>query len=359
MTIAVMQGTIGLSPGSLFLRAIAIQEIAPSSVWSIWTGSASIANPADGLLIFGGYDQARIGGTLTAFPVSPGLYGDLPIALGFNVTGISYEQDNKSSPLFSPSEGYIAAIMDPNIDGILLPQQVVERYSLATGSTFDGDTALWTLPAAASPSGTLSFTLTNGYVTTVPADELWQRERIWNSDGQYMLPSGSPLLSEVSNTTETEYYVFGLAFMTMNYIIVDYERGNFHMAPAIRDSFRNNDRAQALQTVCRDTTYTFSESVPTSTTSTTLTSTSASTSTGTTTSTPSSNATGAIIGGIVGALVAVAALALVTFLMISRIHRQMMGKASSQRQAKPAPDPAQEPQQAPRKTDGLRRTQSL
>jgi hypothetical protein len=171
------------------------------------TGSRSIDKPVDGLLIFGGYDQARIGGTLTAF--------GQPLLI--NVTGISYDYGNKSFPLFSPSEGYIVVCMDTDLDGIKLSQQVVERYSSATGSTFDPDTGSFTLPAGAQPSGSISFALANGYVTTVPVDELWLPERFWNSDGQYTASPKSQLFSQVVNVTVPEATLsFGLAFMTMN-----------------------------------------------------------------------------------------------------------------------------------------------
>lgn len=278
--------------------------------------------------MIGGFDEARVTEALVNFPINlgwgaPPVYSDTLVTaacpLSINITSVSYETGNMSFSLFRDPQVPLTACLDSFYNYIELPQNTWNMFAKVSGGTYNSTWQALTYSRTDPPTGSMRVTLDNNYVTTIPADELFVKPRHWNVEGQYTTLSDWPLLAEVRNSSSYPSWSlgFGVPFMTMNYLIVDYERNQFQMAPANRTNFLNNDRAQQPTAICRPRT---NESA-TSTASHPVVSTKPSTihtASPSPSSTASKSEADAIAGGITGVFLGVALIALLGFLILRR-----------------------------------------
>lgn len=283
------QGVMPLGTSSDFLKIAVESGSVPSTVFGLWTGSRSIDHPVDGSLVIGGYDTTRIKGELTTFDSLD------QCEMCVIITELSYEDESGSTNLFSNSSESLQVNLQPSQRVLYVPQNVWENFQGATGAVYN-DSYL-TYPSTNVPTGNLSVTLQNGYKTTIPAEELFYYPRGYNDDGVYEVINNTYQISTIFNTTSDGYVLdWGIPFMTMNYVVADYKRNQFKMAPAIRTDFSSQGGGYALQASCDPV-------------ATTASATSSSTATGGTVTTSSGAPTspgnggsnvGPIVGGVVG-----------------------------------------------------------
>jgi hypothetical protein len=153
--------------------------------------------------------------------------------------------------------------------------------------------------------------LQNGYSTVIPASELFSLSRLYNSDGVYSIIDPDHTIAEVINYTDPKYVPdWGIPFLTMNYMIVDYDKGSFQMAPAIRTDFGSEGGA-LIETLC-----------PTPTSSPTPTPPIPPPVSPTPSPVSPHNYTGAIVGGVVGGVVGLALVAGLIFFILARRKRR-------------------------------------
>jgi len=279
------QAGIGMGQGSTFLKALVESGVAPSPIWSIWTGSRSVDHSIDGMVIIGGYDEGRVGGQLRSYPSRENC------AFPAYIANATYDTINGSTPLMTNMNA--SCCIDPFYNYIQLPQGAWESFGVSSGAVYNSTTEYLTYPASNPPLGNMTITLTDGYQTTIPYSELFTQLKYWNAQGEYLVQDNSPLVAEVLNLTSTEYaYSLGIPFMTMNYFIANYDEGVYQMVPAIRDDYFDNDQAQTIRTVC--TSLPPPPPPP------------ANTSTYHKPPTPAPNHTGAIAGGVVGGVLGLA-----------------------------------------------------
>jgi hypothetical protein len=306
-----------LGQGSTFLEVAVKTSAAPSQAWGLWTGSRSIENPVDGLLVIGGYDTARVQGDLTTLNTFPNC------ATCVVVTNITYNSANGSSSLFSNSTETLEISLEPFERLLELPQNIFDNFAKVSQGAWNASLGLLTYPRANPPNANLTITLQNGYSTVIPASELFSMSRLYDSDGVYSIINPDLVIAEVGNTTYPKYLPsWGIPFLTMNYMVVDYDKGTFQMAPAIRTDFGSEGGA-LIKTLC---------SLPT-------TATSLPTPTNTRPPTPPTspapvvhhNHTGAIVGGVVGGVLGLALIAgLIFFILSKRKRRATRNRAMGQ-----------------------------
>ncbi|EXJ83737.1 hypothetical protein A1O1_07363 [Capronia coronata CBS 617.96] len=272
------QGVMPLGWGSDFLRIAVESDAVPSSVFGLWTGSRSVSSPVDGALVIGGYDTTRVNGELTTFNARE------TCEMCVVVTELSWESDSGSQNLFSNSSESLQINLQPSERYIYVPQNVFDNLQTATEGVYVDPY----LAYASLPTGNLSVTLQNGYKTTIPAEELFMYPRGYDDDGKYEVLDNSYMISMVLNTTNTGYVLdWGIPYLTMNYIIGDYKREQFKMAPAIRTDFSNQGGGYAMKASCDPTTAPTAPPTPKPS------------------SHHKSNNTGAIVGGVVGGVLGV------------------------------------------------------
>jgi hypothetical protein len=237
-------GALPLGSNSTFLNTVVQIGAAPSRSWGLWTGSRSIRNPIDGLLTIGGYDRARVQGDLSTFQ----MFDDCPTCVV--ISEMTYDYPGGSSSLFPNSSETFDVSLEPFERGIQVPQDVFESFARASNGMWDSSLGLLTYSAANPPSGNISVTLSNGYTTIIPSEELFVMPRLYSEEGVYSISNDTIIISELANYTAPGYVAsWGIPYLTMNYMVVDYDEGSFKMAPAFRESF-GEDGGSVIENLC-------------------------------------------------------------------------------------------------------------
>ena len=310
------QGVLPLAPGSDFLRIALETNSTPSTVFGMWTGSRSIDHPVDGSLVLGGYDTTRINGTLTTFDSQE------TCALCVIITGLTYQDDSGTTNLFSNASESLQVNLNPSQRVLNVPQGVWDNFKNATHAYYNA--SYLSYASTAVPTGNVTVTLQNGYKTIIPAEELFYYPRTFNNKGQYDILNNTYQISTIINATNDGYVLdWGIPYMTMNYIIADYERSQFQMAPAIRTDFDNIGGGYVLKASCDPVTQTTAGPTSSSTTAgpgpTTTTTAAAS---------HKSSNVGPIVGGVVGGLAVLVLIVCGAAFFLIRRRRQAKAAAA-------------------------------
>ena len=266
-------------------------NVAPSQAWGLWAGDRSLS-PADGALIIGGYDPSRVVGNFTTFPLGNWTLQQ-PCPLQVTINSIMYNQPNGSSELLT-SENMVACI-EPFQEHLTFTPDVVGKFAYVTG--YNPSNSGLTYPASQKPDGNLTISLDNNYTTTVPNSKLFNLQRGSDQFGHYTVTNSSvvdtDIVYNVQSDPATVQPTLGGLYLTFNYLVVDYESGQFQLAPALQGTQPTS--SQAIEAIC----------TPTASTATS----------------PQNNSskTGAIVGGTVGG---VAGLAIMGVLVVLYRHRQ-------------------------------------
>ncbi|CAM0135167.1 hypothetical protein VKS41_000250 [Umbelopsis sp. WA50703] len=130
------------------------EKLISQPIFGVYLGKQK--NGGGGEYIFGGYDQSKVGGTLTTVSVdkSQGFWG---ITVDDLAAG-------------STSTGSFPGILDTGTTLLLLPQQQADQIAQQFNATSNGD-GTYTLPSDTSNLTDLTFTI-NGASFTVPASDL-------------------------------------------------------------------------------------------------------------------------------------------------------------------------------------------
>ena len=302
-----VQSGLGLGPGSSFLDAAVASGSAPAKAWGLWVGSRSVVEPVEGALWIGGYDTSRVADKFTDFTTYP----SCPTCV--IVTNITYEHTGGSASLFSNDTETLLVALEPYTRSLNVPQDVFLRFANASGGTVGtdpGTTGLLTFPLL-TDLGNLSITLKNGYQTTIPSDELFLPPRAFNKEGIYNVTNSTYLLGALANSTEAPQKAFdwGIPYLVMNYMVLDYDQKLFRMAPAVQGPF-GEGQGSLVEPLCKG--------VAAQTTSAAITP-SPTKASATATATPvhhNKTNVGAIAGGVVGGVLGLALVAIFLFLLL-------------------------------------------
>ena len=304
------QGVLPLSSHSDLLRIAVEDGVIPSTVYGLWTGSRSINHPVDGALTLGGYDTSRVNGVLSTFASAP------RCECCVIVTGLEYNDANGTRSLFANSTQTFQISLQPGVKYLSMPQDVWEIFRDASGGTYERSLGMLAYSADDSPTGNLTVTLQGGYKTTIPAEELFQNPRYFDEDGEYAIYNNTYLTSTIYNTTDISHSLYwGIPYLTMNYLVGDYKRQQFKMAPAIRNDFGYAGAGFLLEASCDPTTKNTASAISSAT------------------AVPQHSGgthTGAIAGGVVGGVVGLAAI--LGIFMFWYIRRRKSTRRYQQRQ---------------------------
>ena len=298
---------LALGPDSSFLDKLVSSGTAPSRVFGLFFGSRSELQAADGNLTIGGYDSARFKGPWTNFSTGTQEIST-PCPLQVRIKDVRLNNSNGSFSLFSDMDSTIAACVDPLQNAFTFTQAMYDQFSNLTrhpGNTTSPNEPPFTqqtYPAANEPLiGNLTIVLDNGYTTVIPHYELVSQERGSDNEGKYAVVNASRIMVALDTTPDLGQDVIpvlGGVYLSQNYLLVDYGRQMFSMAPAVIGPVP--DRAHQLETVC-DAAVAPAPSTPAS---------------------HSKAPVGAIVGGVIGGLAALAGVVLLSLLLSRRRSRQ-------------------------------------
>lgn len=268
--------------------------LAPHRNWGLWVGSRSVIEPLDGALYVGGYDANRIDGEFTTFVGTSKCYSCA------KVTNLTYTTNSQSVSLFNRDTVPFWVEISPGYNTISVPADVFENFQLFSNGTMGtdpGTTALLTFPNDAE-LGSLNITLQGGYSTTIPAREMFFPPRQFNEEGIYMIENNTYLVSTIVNSTAPDGIIpaWGIPFLTMNYMTMDFEWDTFSLAPARQGPYSDAEGPN-VQLLCQ--TVTTGSPSPTAST---LASSEPLPGESKTSSTNVGTTAGAVTGGVVGVL---------------------------------------------------------
>ena len=243
---------IPLGVNSSFLEAATEIGMIGTKQWSLWTGSPD--EKVDGLLVLGGYDEARVAGEFTVFEVDKELKRPF-----LEVTGISWERTNQDRiDLMPNSSRSMWALPEPVSYYLDVPEE--SYYKFVDAANFSGDAIYnstsgnYQFPSV--PDGELVITLNNGMKTTISAEELFLHPQKYSSSGVMQVTNDSYYLDRLwpkDNPSSTLF--LGLPFMSQKVFVADWDAGKFYMADAVKEE----QTTTTVRPLCTSTT-----TVPTS-----------------------------------------------------------------------------------------------
>jgi hypothetical protein len=225
------------NPQPSFMHSLYNQSKIPSVSYGYTAGNQYRFNEVYGSLTLGGYDSNRFTPTNTSF----GFYSDISRDLLVNLKSIT---SDKSSPSNLLPDGQISIYLDSTISTIWLPETACAAFESAFNLTYNStighylvNDSLHEALQASNPS--ITFTLVNDSGNevdiTLPyaAFDLTLSPIIANST---LVDNGTTSryfpLQRAANETQ---YTLGRTFFQEAYLIADYDRGNFTVAPCAWD----------------------------------------------------------------------------------------------------------------------------
>jgi hypothetical protein len=271
----------------------------------------------------GGYDSARINSSasFTSFPVGQwSLKRACPLQV--SIRNLTFA----NLPLMNPGDAEIPACIEPSTQRFVFSPAVALNFAQYTGQNSTLFPKTMRYEASKRPAGDLQITLSTGYQTTIPNEELFAPLRGSDKNGRYTIINDTVVEAFVADNREANpadvESALGGMFLTFNYLMVDYAKGEFNLAPAI--TTQSSTIQSNLTTICTPA----AQNTPPATTS----SASVEASKGTVSK-------GAIAGGVVGGVGGLAIIAGLGFLLFRR--RKKAQKVNAAPPASDEPTPVQ------------------
>lgn len=184
-------------------------------------------------MVFGGYDKSRMQDEGTSISIPNQQNNSLVVG----VQSILYTPDpDVESNTFSFTTGGFSAVIDSTLPYLVLPKDICDKFTQRFGLELDRTTGLYTVNASAhdrniQQNATVSFKIGSGpdnspkFTTiTLPYAAFDLQASSYISDN---VTSYFPLRNAGTGTS-----ILGRTLLQEAYIIVDYQRANFTIAPA-------------------------------------------------------------------------------------------------------------------------------
>ena len=207
-------------------------------------------SPADGALTIGGYEPARVAGDFTTFPLGDWSLQQ-PCPLQITIRSILYNRPNGISESLTSED--IIACVEPFHDHLTFTPAVAAKFANVTSynSSYPG----LTYPTNKAPDGNLTIILENNYTTVIPNSELVTLKRGSDQFGHYAITNSSIVEAEIVYNAQSDpttvQPILGGTYLTFNYLVVDYESGQFQLAPAVQGDQATG--SQPLKAICTQT----------------------------------------------------------------------------------------------------------
>jgi hypothetical protein len=233
------------SPQPSFMQTLYDNNTIPSRSYGYTAGAKYRFSEVYGSLTLGGYDSNRFMPTNTTFD----FYSDIARDLLVNLKSIT--SDNSSSSLDLLPDGQISIYLDSTVSTIWLPESACDAFQEAFSLTYDSDLERYLVndtvhDALSERNPSFTFTLVNSSGDEV---DITLPYAAFDLTLSYPLaPNGTtsryfPLQRAANNTQ----YTLGRTFFQEAYLIADYDRGNFTVAPCAWDA--NNVATTAVESI--------------------------------------------------------------------------------------------------------------
>lgn len=223
-------------PQPSFMQQLVNNNSIPSLSYGYTAGNQYRLNKVFGSLVLGGYDSNRFDPTKN---VTVPFYSDVSRDLLLNVQKITTDHGSPSNLL---PGGSIAMFIDSTFGPMWLPESACTAFEQAFGLTYDNTSQFYLVNStlhdtlkATNPNVTFTVGSQNSGGPTVDIvlpygafDLQVTFPNVMNPNSSYYFP-----LKRAANDTQ---YTLGRTFLQEAYLIADYDRRNFTVAPCIWDS---------------------------------------------------------------------------------------------------------------------------
>jgi hypothetical protein len=220
-----------ITPQTSFLSVLSANNTIPSTSYGYTAGNQYRLNAVYGSLTLGGYDLNRFTPTGVSFP----MFGDIGKDLSIVVQSITTDSGSPSNLL---PGGAITMFIDSTVAQLWLPTSACTAFEQAFGITYDSTSGLYLV------NSTLHTSLLqrNANVTfTIAGTQGGKSVNIVLPYGAFDLTAQFPLVANstpyfpLRRAVNSTQYVLGRTFLQEAYLIADYDRGNFTVAPCSWD----------------------------------------------------------------------------------------------------------------------------
>ncbi|KAF1944718.1 acid protease [Clathrospora elynae] len=202
-----------------------------------YTAGAFYRNNKNGVLgnlVLGGYDKSR----LTAQGTSIAMPNEKNTTLAVGVQSILYapKQSVGSISQSFTSRGF-SAVIDSTLPYLILPDDICDQFVLNFRLGFDKDTKLFTVNESShnfnvQQDAKVSFKIGAGPQDSTDFASIVLPYAAFDQQSNYPLTNETTPYFPIKRS-ENGMFVLGRTFLQEAYIIVDYERSNFTVAPAL------------------------------------------------------------------------------------------------------------------------------
>jgi hypothetical protein len=206
-------------------------------------------------MVFGGYDKSRVA-------IQQGVSIPMPskqnntLVVGVNSIIYRPDQDVEQTSTSFTKSGF-SAVIDSTFPYLVLPGAICDLFVEKFNLQLDNTTGLYTINDTAHERNKQANATVSFKISSQPQDSATFSTILFPYDAFY-LPASSPIYLNTTNyfpirKSTNGYNILGRAFLQEAYIVADYERANFTVAPAA--VFSNSLPNEDLVTIF-NTTYT-------------------------------------------------------------------------------------------------------
>lgn len=218
-------------PQPSFIQQLVNNGTIPSLSWGYTAGNQYRFNRVLGSLVLGGYDEDRFD---TNSKISMGFNTDISRDLLVNVQAIATDAGSPSNLL---PDGSIPMFLDSTVGPMWLPESACEAFEQAFGLTYDETSTFYLVndslhDTLVSTNANVTFRLgtqsTGGETVDIilpygAFDLTLAFPNIMNPNSSHYFP--------LKRATDESQYKLGRTFFQEAYVIADYDRQNFTVAP--------------------------------------------------------------------------------------------------------------------------------
>jgi hypothetical protein len=243
-------GSLGLSVGSVnpgntpektFLSTMVATNTIASNSYG-FTAGAIYRNGGLGVtgnMVFGGYDISRINWDQRVSISMPNKQNNT-LVVGVNSILYETDQDVKQGveSLSGTTGAGFSAVIDSTLPYLVLPDNICDKFVEKFNLGFDRDTGLYTINSTAHTSNQQLNATVSFKISSPQAQDSTTYSDIRFPYDAFSLEATDPIYPNKTlyfpiRKSSNGNFILGRTFLQEAYIIVDYERANFTVAPAI------------------------------------------------------------------------------------------------------------------------------
>ncbi|OCL13173.1 acid protease [Glonium stellatum] len=215
-----------------FLTVFNQSNCTPSLSYSYTAGAIYRNEGVLGNLVFGGYDQSRFTSGVQ-IPMPSTINSSLIV--GVESIIINRDEDFNPAVFSSTTEGFLALI-DSTFPYLWLPQSVCDSLASIFQLTYDLNTSLYTVNDTShaynlKQNANITFKIGNTASSSDDFTDIVLPYAAFDLQASYPIYNNATRYFPIKRSSPG-YYVLGRTFLQEAYLVVDYERNNFTVAPA-------------------------------------------------------------------------------------------------------------------------------